>query len=140
MSKISIIIPTINEANNLPLLLSDLSIIQKEDEIIIVDSGSLDKTIDVANIYGAKVFISKERNRGLQLDMGVENSKGDWLIFLHADTRLNHDWFRKINSYLERNKNNIYYFEFKINNKKIIYRALEILVNCRSRFFKEIKQ
>ena len=69
MSKISIIIPTINEANNLPLLLSDLSNIQKEGEIIIVDCGSEDKTIDIANIYGAKVFISKERNRGLQLDI-----------------------------------------------------------------------
>ena len=51
MLKISIIIPTINEAKNLPLLLSDLSIIQKEAEIIIVDSGSEDKTIDIANIY-----------------------------------------------------------------------------------------
>ena len=137
MPKISIIIPTINEANNLPLLLSDLSSIQKDCEIIIVDCGSEDKTIDIANIYGAKVFISKERNRGLQLNIGANNSIGDWLIFLHADTRLNHDWFRKINSYLEGNKNSIYYFEFKINNKKIIYRVLEILVNFRSKFFKQ---
>jgi len=137
LSKISIIIPTINEASNLPLLLSDLSSIQKEGEIIIVDSGSEDKTIDVANIYGAKVFISKERNRGLQLDIGAKNSKGEWLIFLHADTRLTHDWFKKINSFLKGNKNSIYYFEFKINHKKIIYRVLEILVNFRSKFFKQ---
>ena len=137
MSKISIIIPTINEANNLPLLLSDLSLIKKEGEIIIVDCGSEDKTIDIANIYGAKVFISKERNRGLQLDIGAKNSKGEWLIFLHADTRLTHDWFKKINSFLKGNKNSIYYFEFKINHKKIIYRVLEILVNFRSKFFKQ---
>ena len=137
MSKISIIIPTINEANNLPLLLSDLSSIQKEGEIIIVDCGSEDKTIDIANIYGAKVFKSKERNRGLQLDIGAKNSKGEWLIFLHADTRLTHDWFKKINSFLKGNKNIIYYFEFKINHKKIIYRVLEILVNIRSKFFKQ---
>ena len=137
MPKISVIIPTLNEANNLPLLLSDLSIIQKEGEIIIVDCGSQDKSIDIANIYGARVCKSKEKNRGLQLDIGAKNSKGDWLIFLHADTRLNHDWFRKINSYLEGNKNSIYYFEFKINHKKIIYRVLEILVNFRSKFFKQ---
>jgi len=137
LSKISIIIPTINEANNLPLLLSDLSSIQKEGEIIIVDCGSEDKTIDIANIYGAKVIISKERNRGLQLDIGAKNSKGEWLIFLHADTRLTHDWFKKINSFLKGNKNIIYYFEFKINHKKIIYRVLEILVNIRSKFFKQ---
>jgi len=136
LSKISIIIPTINEANNLPLLLSDLSSIQKEGEIIIVDCGSEDKTIDIANIYGAKVFISKERNRGLQLDIGAKNSKGEWLIILHADTRLTNDWFKKINSFLKGSKN-IFYFEFKINHNKIIYRVLEILVNIRSKFFKQ---
>jgi len=137
LSKISIIIPTINEANNLPLLLSDLSSIQKEGEIIIVDCGSEDKTIDIANIYGAKVCISKEKNRGLQLDMGAKNSKGDWLIFLHADTRLTHDWFKKINSFLNGDKNYIYYFKFKINQKKMLFRVLEILVNIRSEFFKQ---
>jgi len=137
LSKISIIIPTINEANNLPLLLSDLSVIQKEGEIIIVDCGSEDKTIDVANIYGAKVFKSEERNRGLQLDIGAKNSKGDWLIFLHADTRLTHDWLKKINLVLKGDKNYIYNFTFKINHKKIIYRVLEILVNFRSKYFKQ---
>ena len=136
MSKISIIIPAINEANNLPLLLSDLSSIQKKGEIIIVDCGSEDKTIDVANIYGAKVYQSEERNRGLQLDIGAKNSKGDWLIFLHADTRLTHDWFKKINSVLYGDNNYIYYFKFKINSKKIIFRVLEILVNFRSKYFK----
>jgi len=137
LPKISIIIPTINEANNLPLLLSDLSIINKEGEIIIVDCGSEDKTIDIANIYGGKVYKSKEKNRGLQLDMGAKNSIGEWLIFLHADTRLNHDWFTKIKSFLKGDKNFIYYFIFKINNKKIIYRVLEILVNLRSQYFKQ---
>tara|TARA_B100001109_G_C18749369_1_gene420575 strand:- start:19 stop:702 length:684 start_codon:yes stop_codon:yes gene_type:complete len=137
LSKISIIIPTINEANNLPLLFSDLSITQEKVEIIIVDGGSEDKTIDIARIYGAKVYKSKERNRGLQLDIGAKNSKGEWLIFLHADTRLTNDWFRKIKIVLKEDKNNIYYFKFKINNKKMIYRVLEILVNFRSQYFKK---
>ena len=137
MFKISIIIPTINEANNLPLLLSDLSIIKKVGEIIIVDCGSEDKTIDVANIYGAKVYQSKEKNRGLQLDIGAKNSIGEWLIFLHADSRLPHGWLIKIKSVLKGDKNSIYYFKFKINDKKMIYRVLEILVNFRSQFFKQ---
>ena len=137
MSKISIIIPTINEANNLPLLLSDLSVIHEEGEILIVDCGSEDKTIEVANIYGAKVYKSQERNRGLQLDMGAKNSKGEWLIFLHADTRLTHDWFTKLKTVLKADKNYIYYFKFRINNKKILYRVLEILVNFRSQYFKQ---
>ena len=137
MSKISIIIPTINEANNLPLLLSDLSIIQKEGEILIIDSGSEDKTIDVATIYGAKVYNSKERNRGLQLDIGAKKANGEWLIFLHADTRLTHDWVGEIKSILKGKKNYIYFFKFKINHKKIIYRVLEILVYFRSQYFKQ---
>ena len=137
MSNISIIIPTINEAHNLPLLLSDLSSIQKEGEIIIVDSGSKDKTIDIANIYGTKVYKSKEKNRGLQLDIGANIAREDWFIFLHADTRLTHDWFRKINCVLKGDKNCIYYFKLKINHKKIIFRFLEMLVNFRSKYFKQ---
>ena len=137
MTKLSIIIPTINEANNLPLLLSDLSIIKNDGEILIIDCGSGDKTIDIANIYGAKVYKSKERNRGLQLDMGAKNSKGEWLIFLHADTRLAYDWFIKIKSILNGNENFIYHFKFKINDEKIIYRVMETLVNFRSKYFKQ---
>ena len=71
LTKISIIIPTINEANNLPLLLSDLSIIQKVGEIIIVDCGSKDKTIDVANIYGAKVYKSKWHKSGRSVPIKI---------------------------------------------------------------------
>ena len=137
MSNISIVIPTINEAKNLPLLLSDLSIIQKKGEIIIVDCGSEDKTVDLARIYGAKVYKSKEKNRGLQLDIGAKNSKGEWIIFLHADSRLNYDWFTKIKLVLKRDKNYIYFFKFKVNDKKIIYRFLEFFVNFRSKFFKQ---
>ena len=137
MSKISVIIPTFNEANNLPLLFSDLSITNNEGEILIVDCGSKDKTINIANIYGAKVYKSKEKNRGLQLNMGAKNSIGEWLIFLHADARLTNDWFTKLKLVLLGDNNFIYHFKFKINDKKIIYRTLETLVNFRSKYFKQ---
>ena len=136
MSKISIIIPTYNEANNLPLLLSDLSIIKREVEILIIDCGSEDKTIDIANIYGAKIYQSKEKNRGLQLNIGAKNALGEWFIFLHADSRLNRDWLKRIKSVLQDDESYIYSFMFQIDSKKIIYRFLEILVNFRSIFLK----
>ena len=136
MSKISIIIPTYNEANNLPLLLSDLSIIKREVEILIIDCGSEDKTIDIANIYGAKIYQSKEKNRGLQLNIGAKNALGEWFIFLHADSRLNPDWLKRIKSVLKDDESYIYSFMFQIDSKKIIYRFLEILVNFRSFFLK----
>ena len=132
MPKISIIIPTINEANNSPLLLSDLSSIQNEGEIIIADCGSKDKTIDIAKIYGVKIYKSEEKNRGLQLNIGASKAKGDWFIFLHADSRLSKNWLRKIKQLLINNQSYIYTFKLKINNEKIIYRFLEILVNLRS--------
>ncbi len=136
MSKISIIIPTYNEENNLPLLLSDLSIIKREVEILIIDCGSEDKTIDIANIYGAKIHQSKEKNRGLQLNIGAKNALGEWFIFLHADSRLNRDWLKRIKSVLKDDESYIYSFMFQIDSKKIIYRFLEILVNFRSFFLK----
>ena len=114
MPKISIIIPTINEANNLPLLLSDLSIVHKEGEILIIDCGSEDRTIDIANIYGARVYKSKDKNRGLQLGIGAKNSKGEWFIFLHADTRLTNDWFTKINPVFKGDKNSIFDINYRI--------------------------
>ncbi len=134
--KISIIIPTYNEANNLPLLLTDLADLGNDVEIIIVDGESQDKTNEIANIYGAKTIKSQEQNRGLQLNIGANKAKGEWFIFLHADSRLSKDWSKKVRGALNKKKYFIYFFKFKINNKNITYRFLEILVNFRSCFFK----
>ncbi len=132
MSKFSIIIPTFNEAYNLPLLLSDLSIIQKEGEIIVIDGGSQDKTKDIAKIYGAKIKNLSEKSRGLQLNIGAKSATGEWFIFLHADSRLTKDWLTTIKPFLNGIKSYIYFFKFKVLNKNLIYRFLEILVNFRS--------
>jgi len=137
LSNYSIIIPTYNEANNLPLLLSDLSVLKNECEILIIDCGSQDKTLDIAKIYGAKIGKSHKKNRGLQLNIGANKAKGEWLIFLHADSRLNSDWLEKIKLLSLDKKSYFYSFKFKINSRKIIYRFLEFLVNLRSFLLKE---
>ncbi len=137
MPKISIIIPTYNESQHLPLLLSDLSIINQEIEIIIVDCNSLDKTRDIAKIYETKLFNSIEKNRGLQLNIGATKAEGEWFLFIHADSRLDNGWFKKVELLISNNENIIYFFKFKINNKKFIYRVLEIVVNLRSYIFKD---
>ena len=136
MHKISIIIPTYNESQHLPLLLSDLSIFNEGIEIIIVDCNSNDKTRDIANIYGTNIHTSSKKNRGLQLNIGAQKAKGEWFIFIHADSRLSQDWFKKVKLVIREEKNFIYFFKFKINNEKIIYRFLELLVNIRSFIFK----
>ena len=137
MPKISIIIPTYNESQHLPLLLSDLSIFNEEAEIIIVDCNSEDKTIDIANLYGTKIYKSRKKNRGLQLNIGAQKAKGEWFIFIHADSRLRQGWLKKVNSVIEYEGNFVYFFKFKINNKSFFYRFLEIMVNLRSFIFKD---
>ena len=137
MTKISIIIPTYNECQYLPLLISDLAIINEESELIIVDCNSTDKTKEIANIYGAKIYKSNKKNRGLQLNIGAKMAEGEWFIFIHADSRLSQDWLEKVKSAIRNNSNFIYFFKFKVNNKKIIYRFLEIFVNFRSYIFND---
>ena len=136
LPKISVIIPTYNEAINLPLLLSDLSILDEDGEIIIMDAASEDKTIEIANIYGARIYKSNKKNRGLQLNSGAKKARGEWFIFLHADCRLDGNWLRKIRPVFFEKEHYVYYFKFKINDQKIIFRFLEILVNFRSYFLK----
>ena len=136
MPKISIIIPTYNESLNLPLLLSDLSLIRNFVEVIIVDSESDDKTKEIAHIYGAKIYVSKKRSRGYQLNIGAKKAKGEWFFFIHADSRLSKDFFKQIKSVVKADQKFVYYLKFKINNRKIIYRFLEFFVNLRCYFFK----
>ena len=136
ITRISIIIPTLNESNNLPLLLSDLSEINNISEILIIDSTSTDKTKDIALINGTKFYKLNKKNRGLQLNYGAEKAKGEWLLFIHADSRLKFNWSIKVMDISKRDSNFIYYFKFKVNNKFFTYRFLEFFVNLRCFLFK----
>ncbi len=83
---ITVIIPTFNEADNLKLLLEDLSPQKDDHEIIIADGGSDDNTLTVAENFGAKI-IRSDQGRGQQLKAGAEHACGKILLFLHADSR-----------------------------------------------------
>ena len=136
IKRLSIIIPTLNESNNLPLLLSDLSEINNISEILIIDSTSTDKTKDIALINGTKFYKLNKKNRGLQLNYGAEKAKGEWLLFIHADSRLKFNWSIKVMDISKRDSNFIYYFKFKVNNKIFTFRFLEFFVNLRCFLFK----
>jgi len=83
---ISVIVPAINEENNIVILAENLACEQKI-EIIVADGGSSDGTAVVAGILASKVVISK-RGRWVQMNTGAEAASGEVLLFLHADTRL----------------------------------------------------
>jgi len=84
---ISIVIPTLNEADRLPHLLGRLAAEPVPHEVIVVDGGSTDGTRCLAREAGARV-IRAERGRGRQIAAGAALARGEILLFLHADSRL----------------------------------------------------
>ncbi len=86
--RLSVVIPTWNEAEHLPELLASLrSDPDAPEEIVVVDGGSSDSTREIAARSGARVLESL-RGRGSQLARGAEAALGELLFFLHADARI----------------------------------------------------
>ncbi len=136
---LSIVIPTLNEANHLPLLLADLNAWPYDFELIIVDGGSIDLTISIARIQGVNVIKSPEQNRGYQLKAGASNSKGDWFLFLHADSRLEPGWENSLLKIIPNkiSENFAWYFDFKIKKNNLEFRILEKAVSLRSYYLQK---
>ncbi|MEC4817332.1 MAG: TIGR04283 family arsenosugar biosynthesis glycosyltransferase [Scytonema sp. PMC 1069.18] len=87
MSSVSIIIPTLNEANYLGRTLRCLSLLEPQSqEVIVVDGGSCDETVAIAQKAGVNTLAAKERGRAAQMNQGAEVATGEYLCFLHADT------------------------------------------------------
>ncbi|MDC1302899.1 glycosyltransferase family 2 protein [Pelagibacterales bacterium] len=86
--KLSIQILTYNEENNIEQCLE--SIKGLSDDIIIIDSNSNDKTLEICKKYKCKIFSNKFVNHGIQRNWGIKNVKYqyDWILFLDADERL----------------------------------------------------
>ncbi len=82
---ISVVIPTLNEAERLPALIAALRAQDPGCEVIVVDGGSGDATRDLAAARGARVLASAP-GRGQQLKRGAAAAKGEVLLFLHADS------------------------------------------------------
>jgi rSAM/selenodomain-associated transferase 2 len=91
---ISVIIPTLNAEQGLAACLTALVPAAMDGlvkEVIISDGGSTDKTLAIADDAGARI-IHSERGRGQQLRVGARDTKGDWLLFMHADTVPEQGW------------------------------------------------
>lgn len=87
MSRVSIIIPTLNEAGYLGRTLRQLSILDPPAwEVLVVDAGSEDETVAIAQTAGVSVLLASERGRAIQMNQGAKAATGEILCFLHADT------------------------------------------------------
>ncbi len=84
---LSIIIPTLNESSCIDSTLSLLQPIRQWSEIIVVDAGSDDPTQDLARPL-ADFVITSEKGRAVQMNAGANRAKGEYLLFLHADTQM----------------------------------------------------
>jgi len=102
--EISVIIPTFNEELSIGKTLDALARLVNVDEIVIVDGGSTDKTIEIAEKYKQvkklKVINFAEANRGKQLHEGTKHASGDIFWFLHADTRPVQGCARQIKAFM----------------------------------------
>jgi len=86
---LSFIIATLNEEKHLDGLLNSLKPqLEKGDEIIVVDSYSKDKTIEIAEKHGAKILTQEKKGIGLAKTYGAEKANNEILIFLDADCTL----------------------------------------------------
>ncbi len=83
---ISVVIPALNEADNVAAAVRSAAA-SAIAEVIVVDGGSDDATVEAAAKAGARV-VSSSRGRARQLNAGAKGASGDVLLFLHADTRL----------------------------------------------------
>ncbi len=86
---LGIVIPTLNEEYALPLLLGDVSALALVTtlDIVVSDGGSHDRTVERALAAGARIVRGRS-GRARQLNRGARAARGDWLLFLHADSRL----------------------------------------------------
>jgi len=94
--RVSVIVPVLNERARIGGLLDQLAAMADLHEIVVVDGGSDDGTLEVAGASAGVRVLSASRGRATQMNAGAEIATGDVLLFLHADVRLPDDAVRRI--------------------------------------------
>ena len=130
---LSIIIPTLNEAENIPALLDSLQPQrQRGVEVVVVDGGSTDHTAALARGHADQVIASPP-GRALQMNAGAAAARGEILCFLHADTRLPEGADGLIIDGLTRSRRSWGRFDVRIAGDHAMLPLIAHLMNWRSR-------
>ncbi|MEH2094699.1 TIGR04283 family arsenosugar biosynthesis glycosyltransferase [Nostoc sp.] len=131
-AKISIIIAAINEARNIKETIATTQS-RLNIEVILVDGGSQDDTVAIAQSLGVKV-ISSSPGRAVQMNAGAVTSGGEILLFLHADTRLPTGFDEMICTALQQPGTVAGAFNLRIDAPLLSLRWVELGVKWRSHF------
>ncbi len=110
----------------------NLSTLVGEFEVILVDGGSTDGTLEKTPSL-ARVIKGVEGGRGVQLNRGAEIARGDILLFLHADTTLPSDALLEVERAIKEEGCLGGRFRVKLDEKGLIYRLIEWGINFRDR-------
>jgi rSAM/selenodomain-associated transferase 2 len=130
---LSIIVPVFNEGERIAAALDALVPRRALGvEVVVVDGGSRDATVQRARLRASKV-ISAPRGRATQMNAGAEKATGDILLFLHSDTRLPSDADHVLLSGLERSGRTWGRFDVQVDSKKPLLRTVARMMNLRSR-------
>jgi rSAM/selenodomain-associated transferase 2 len=130
---ISIIIPTLNEAENLRSTLASAES-SADAEIIVVDGGSTDETVELAKSFGVRLLTTAAGRAG-QVNVGARAASGNVLLFLHGDTRLPSGFHQHVQGIMAKSGTVAGAFSLGIDGTEIGLRIIEKLANFRSRFF-----
>ena len=126
---LSIVVPALNAAATLGPCLAAVA---EADELIVVDGGSADGTAALAENAGARV-VHSPRGRGVQLAAGAAAATGDWLLFLHSDTRLAPGWREAAERHMTRHPGQAACFRFRLDAGERRARLIEAGVALRVR-------
>jgi len=131
---VSVVIPTLNAARELPATLAALANTRLIREIIVADGGSSDDSVAVAQAVGARI-VNAPRGRGTQFAAGADAASGDWLLFLHADCRLAPGWGGSVAAFVAAPgaAGRAGYFAFALDDASPAARRLERIVAWRCR-------
>ena len=133
MSKLSIIMPVLNEGDGIAPALDALADLRAlGTELIVVDGGSHDATVEQAQLRADQVILAP-RGRALQMNAGAEKASGDVLLFLHADTRLPAEADRVVLNGLDRSRRAWGRFDIKIDGRSPLLPVVAWLMGLRSR-------